>query len=423
MRSSVALVFILILTASSLILVRPTLAQTSTPVIGILQSDTTWTKANSPYSLTGPVAVINGVTLTIEAGATVNLNSYYIQVNGTLVARGSETDNIHFNGGYIGFTSLSFGCCIIENTIIDTELWGNNASPEVNNNSINRQINFHGEGGAPIVSNNVVKNTNINAEGSAVIVYNNVTGGGISSGSDHSQIAYNIISNARIGISGDGQIFGNVIFNCEKGIRARVGSTIERNLIYNNTYGIYTQYLVTNTIRYNTIANNTYGCYGHVASSITYNDIFNNTKNSFYLTLAELSVGVQAYDIDAANNWWGTTDTQAIAQTIHDNKNDFNLGTVTFAPFLTAPNPQAPTLPNTNPSPTPTLSPTPTQTNTPTPSPTITTSPSQPNTQSISPTEFYTVISVLVAAIVALAATLAVFARKLKKNNLAGTKQ
>jgi len=48
--------------------------QASTDVIGIITSDTTWTKVNSPYSLMGPTAVGEGVTLTIEAGATVNLN-------------------------------------------------------------------------------------------------------------------------------------------------------------------------------------------------------------------------------------------------------------------------------------------------------------------------------------------------------------
>jgi len=65
----------------------------------IITSDTTWTKANSPYSLTGPVKVNNGVTLTIAAGATVNLNGYYIRVEGTLVARGTSSDKIYINGG------------------------------------------------------------------------------------------------------------------------------------------------------------------------------------------------------------------------------------------------------------------------------------------------------------------------------------
>ena len=60
------------------------LAQTGTQISGIIASDTTWSKANSPYNLTGTVTVKKGVTLKIEAGATVNTFNHYIQVNGTL---------------------------------------------------------------------------------------------------------------------------------------------------------------------------------------------------------------------------------------------------------------------------------------------------------------------------------------------------
>ena len=67
--------------------------------------------------------------------------------------------------------------------------------------------------------------------------------------------------------------------------------------------------------------------------------------------------------VNAAYNWWGTTDTQAISQKIYDNKNDFHLGTVTFEPFLTAPNPEAPDVSYVpTPTPSPTDSPAPTST-------------------------------------------------------------
>ena len=64
----------------------------------------------------------------------------------------------------------------------------------------------------------------------------------------------------------------------------------------------------------------------------------------------------------AKNNWWGTTDQQAINQTIYDSNDDFNLGTINFVPFLNSPNPQAPSLnmpiPTSNPSSSPTSKPT-----------------------------------------------------------------
>lgn len=68
---------------------HPETVQASTDVIGIITSNTTWTKANSPYNLTGSILVSNGVELTILAGVTVNLNGYVIMVNDTLTAGGS----------------------------------------------------------------------------------------------------------------------------------------------------------------------------------------------------------------------------------------------------------------------------------------------------------------------------------------------
>jgi hypothetical protein len=72
----------------------------------IITSDTTWTKANIPYTLSAPVGIPIGVTLTIEAGITVNFGNY-IQVNGTLMARGTPSENIVFNKGEIRFTPQS----------------------------------------------------------------------------------------------------------------------------------------------------------------------------------------------------------------------------------------------------------------------------------------------------------------------------
>lgn len=91
---------------------KPALA--ATEFKGIINTDTTWTKANSPYSLTGNVLVNQGVTLRIEAGVTVNFKSdYNIQVNGTLIAEGTNNNPIVFNGeaafynAYVTFASVS----------------------------------------------------------------------------------------------------------------------------------------------------------------------------------------------------------------------------------------------------------------------------------------------------------------------------
>jgi hypothetical protein len=90
------------------------------------------------------------------------------------------------------------------------------------------------------------------------------------------------------------------------------------------------------TIQKNTIANNPIG----ILTSSHLATISNNNIQSYNYSLKQGTLK----DIDAANNWWGTTDAAAISQSIFDNKNDFNLGKVNFVPFLTAPSPDAPAI-------------------------------------------------------------------------------
>ncbi len=85
------------------------LAQTGTNVNGIIFSDTIWTKTDSPIILTGPTAINVGVTVTIEPGVMVNINGYYIQVNGTLTAKGTDSERIQINNGLLRFTPVSIG--------------------------------------------------------------------------------------------------------------------------------------------------------------------------------------------------------------------------------------------------------------------------------------------------------------------------
>ena len=84
----------------------------------------------------------------------------------------------------------------------------------------------------------------------------------------------------------------------------------------------------------NTVSGNAIGIsVNSSASTIHYNNIQGNLQNSIYLFTSD--------DVNATDNWWGTTYTQAINQSIHDLKADLSLGTVIFVPFLTTPNSQA----------------------------------------------------------------------------------
>jgi len=361
--------------------------QAATEVTGIINSDTTWTKANSPYNFTGPILVSNGVTLTIEAGATVNLNSYYIRVAGTLRAQGSSTDQIHFNGGSntphwsIDFTESSTSWseqtgsgCIIENAVIDSTHTGisvRNVTPKINNNSISAFYAIDVYEGSPVISNNII-NGAIGIHYAFPTIIGNTIKGRISA---TSSVGLTVISNNTligggqdINLNGitcsNAHVYNNVVYGFVRaGIVLNGNATIEKNLIMNNTRGLQ----ISSTgganplIRYNTIANNSVGIEtNNSPSRIIYNNIQNNIQNSVYHLGGE--------DIDVINNWWGTTDTQAIEQSIHDFEDDFNLGKINFVPFLTEPNPEAPaTTSIPTPTPSPTHSPTPDQTPTPTP--------------------------------------------------------
>lgn len=132
--------------AVSAVLMQLGSAQTSKEVSGILSSDTTWTKESSPYILTGAVAILSGVTLTIDAGATVEMSSYCMQINGTLNAHGTNTDPITIHGGAnpsFTFTNSSSGIiqsAIVSNAAIETH----GCSLTIQNCTFNCRISMFG---------------------------------------------------------------------------------------------------------------------------------------------------------------------------------------------------------------------------------------------------------------------------------------
>jgi hypothetical protein len=170
-------------------------------------------------------------------------------------------------------------------------------------------------------------------------------------------------------------------------------------------------------IRNNTIASST-AVINITQASFTTTIAYNNFENYGQCSIYSNS----ASNITATNNWWGTTDTQTINQSIHDKKNDYNLGTVDFVPFLTEvnsqamPDPNAP-IPTPLPSSTPTQSPLPSQSPTEPASPTLnpSTSPDQSSVQGVSWGLFYGVVAVLVVAVTVLSVAVAVLLRRTRK--------
>ena len=326
--------------------------ETGTEVGGVLDENTIWTLENSPYFLTTPLLVNDGVTLTIEPGVTVYLTDYYIRVAGTLNARGAPTNRVSiicnsteehldaYDDAPIQFTSTStswdeqtgFGS-IIENTIINSTkksftIYIFESSPKINNSTVvttGGQRAIFIEGGDSIVSNCSITS---NQYGMTVRT---------------SRFLFNYgTCNALIS--------GNIISGCKTGINIGGGSPIVENNLITNNYGDkisgdggirIDNEITTPLIRNNTIIGNSIGLnlIGSPSPTIMFNNIHDNDEYNIYLYDGSNS------DIVATQNWWGTTDVSSINQSIRDFKNDFNLGTVTFVPFLMELNPNAPNLP------------------------------------------------------------------------------
>ena len=456
-------------------------AQSGISVYGIISSDVTWTKANSPYNITGIVTVEFGVTLKIEPGTTINLNSYSLQINGTLNAQGTSSDPINFNGGLPvkagaeAMLSLDFGSeivfspssagwndktqsgSIIENAVIyglvvnggspkisdcsmlNIDVFGGSA--EILNNNVVGGIGVYS--GPTVISNNIISQQThyfwgvvaqrydrnnavifVGNNASAVISNNIIEGSisqvpcGIGFGTEGftGNVTVNVYNNtiygfrgvygAGIAISagiGSVAVSDNTVRDCFYGIgindtdpiedgQLGISTVIQRNLIYNNSFGIGLTYPAT--VENNTISNNSVGITSAVPSTITYNDIDDNNQSVVLLSSSSLNSNY---------NWWGTTDVAAVNQTIHDSKDDLSLGTVNFVPFLDASNSRA--APTANSMPLPTLS----SANT----PTATTTPTQPSLAYSSQSPIFGILfAVLVVLIAALIIVMIFFIRR-----------
>ncbi len=377
---------------------------------GTISSSITWIKANSPYTLNGNLTLDFGATLTVEPGVTIQIPSdCTLLVNGILVARGTSSEKISFTGGDVSLGGSGSGS-VIENAILNptnliigssatingNTIIGrasansfeavliNGGSPSISNNLIygaDSQRGIRITGGSPTISSNGIMGIIISEGGNNVdapVISHNTIEGGISfaqSGrptitnnlitglkyvnfnSDLDSL-YNLIHNSwlgtGIGITGDYQnllhdavITDNVITGCLDGISVLEGgtTTIQRNLIVNTTRDavhVASDAIITD----NTIRNNQRGIVVSNGPTLTVknNNMENNGKYFFYLYTGN--------KLDAANNWWGTTDTQAIENSIWDNSFEPYDGTVSINPILTSPNqaasPNSMTFPSIN---------------------------------------------------------------------------
>ena len=147
-------------------------AQTLNEVNGVISSNVTLAKADGPYRFE-EVVVNTGATLTIEAGSSVYVSGY-LQVNGTLIAKGTPTQQIYFtNDGsnkVMQFEPTSTNS-IIENAIISgipIQIGGSVTIKESYLIGAGALSSVYIYDGSPTITNNTIKG-NCPLDGYAVI--------------------------------------------------------------------------------------------------------------------------------------------------------------------------------------------------------------------------------------------------------------
>ncbi|MDP6750241.1 MAG: hypothetical protein QGH37_25150, partial [Candidatus Poribacteria bacterium] len=137
---------LLAITTIFLVLVS-TLVLAATDVGGLIDTDTTWALAGSPFTLSTSVLVADGTTLTIAAGSVIKITGDVgFQINGTLIARGTSTSPIVFEPAS-GTTAGSWGSVNFSDSSVDAVL---DANEDYTSGSVMEycQLKFGGGGGS-----------------------------------------------------------------------------------------------------------------------------------------------------------------------------------------------------------------------------------------------------------------------------------
>ncbi len=132
-----------------------------------------------------------------------------------------------------------------------------------------------------------------------------------------------IVHNNLISTNGGGLLFG----------KGGILIASNNNLINNELFGIYCKKGgASSVIKFNNITKNGKGVmfFATEKFQIHNNNINDNTE--YNMTMLE---GQEA-DVDARNNWWGTTDEKKIKELIRDKDEEAELGTVIFTDYAKA---------------------------------------------------------------------------------------
>jgi parallel beta-helix repeat protein len=283
-----------------------------------LEKDTTW---SGTVLVNGDVYVPPGITLTILPGTIVKFkridetsdqnlfdveSPYYPQaeliIRGRLIAKGTKKKQIVFTSVEPDARARDWGA-----------------------------INFLGSEGNVVEYSKIFCAYNgIHAHGSQVRIAHNEfvkNGVGISFKSEEETPGV-----PWFGKRSSVEIVDNLITRNKGGIGFRNSDArIAHNEISDNKFfGVFPKEDVKVLVEYNEITNNKKGVYLYQARGVRFvnNNIYDN--RDYDIAVAE----AQDYDVEAANNWFGTINKAKIDERIFDYNDDQELGRVNYEPFL-----------------------------------------------------------------------------------------
>ena len=254
------------------------------PVSGTIITNTVWTN-DKTYIVNNHIGIAPGITLTIQAGTLVKFNgNYNLNVGGTLIADGTETQPIRF----ISNTTSNWGRIYFDNSGVDatTDISGtyqagnilrwvqiekasqgiacNSATPYISHVTLDGggmnctpgvttlwvQDNSLAGGLAVSGSGQVWRNTitsgSISLSGQATIVENHVNNGGMSTG-NNSLVDGNVLYNGSINAPGASTVRNN--FLSLGNISAGNLATVQLNRVHSGNISVgNSSAIITNTL-------------------------------------------------------------------------------------------------------------------------------------------------------------------------------
>jgi len=303
-------------------------------ISGVIISNTTWIKTNSPYIINGVTAVAPGVTLAIQSGVQVVFNGRYIfNVDGTLQVNGAVGDTVVFTSiapdtmKFLGLTIRSGGSAtfsfakiqyadngISANAVSNLSLdhirfFGNTAGLSLSSATAsltqsvftNNITGISGSSSSTLTMSNVTLSSNstgVSYSGSTLIA-DTLTLTSNTTGMDVNNTTFTLRSST---LTGNGTALTNpsagswdvdrcTISNNTTGISCTYGSVqFTNNIITYNTGGGIYLYGLYGWVNGNTIRNNGRGIYTQSGITISNNDISNNTGDGITISSSGGSV-------------------------------------------------------------------------------------------------------------------------------------